>query len=702
MASRTKRTKCDIQRPCTLCKRAGIECRTGPVDQFRPFRSSDEGVQARLPPRRSTAARHDEPEDTSHLGDQPWSSSTMSLVSGAFELHNSTSPDVSLTTAMPGGHEPLVPHTSTMANAGLELRTDRPYAPRSIFQGSRAVTMELVSLLPSRDTAALLVDTYFDRVHWFMLIFHQEDFRQKWQTLYEISADDLVETAPDIAMISTLLLVIAIAAQYAGEYRQQILKARDVNLTALKDNILTVIRSRLLDIVSIGSIESVQTCVLLGTYYLYNGSPNLAWPVCGCGLRVAQALGLHRKVPIIEPVSIQARKMIETRKRCWWAIYEIETFCSISYGYPHGIVDTDCTVGLLDPSPIPIGASPINNAESCQCPDSLLSYKYLMSKLSIFLKDTLTDLYGIGSRQSDNRKGQTLFFDLKELLRKIPLLDRRLQQWKAELPNSLHLDRSNPTYHLSLEDMDRDIGASGPVFDSHIFQLQALALALAYKNARILVHRPLLTYRTKFHVHSGTDGMADTLANAVRASMLVCKEAAMNTAKIGESPIFNLAADTYAASFISIHTFTAGVLLCVLTSIEPLTSDSHQLKVGLRWLQLARLLMENELRVILGAGNDSSLKPRETTHDGCDDLRNLNDSLDPRPVGVTEANDAPGVSGPANENAIQRASTDFDEVYPVDGLDMPLEPFFVDFNVPSNGFTQEQAWIWGLEDPVTF
>lgn len=76
------------------------------------------------------------------------------------------------------------------------------------------------------------------------------------------------------------------------------LNAYGVDPCLLRDNILNTIRTKLLDIVSLGSLEAAQTCVLLGTYYLYHGNPGLAWPVCGCGLRIAQALNLHRKLPL--------------------------------------------------------------------------------------------------------------------------------------------------------------------------------------------------------------------------------------------------------------------------------------------------------------------------------------------------------------------------------------------------------------------
>lgn len=48
----------------------------------------------------------------------------------------------------------------------------------------------------------------------------------------------------------------------------------------------------------------------------------------------------------------------------------------------------------------------------------------------------------------------------------------------------------------------------------------------------------------------------------------------------------DLVADTYAAAFVGIHTFTAGLTLCILNSIDPLSSQSHEAKVGLQRLMV--------------------------------------------------------------------------------------------------------------------
>lgn len=476
------------------------------------------------------------------------------------------------------------------------------------------------------------MDTYFDRIHWFMLIFHQDDFRQTWQQMYDLPREQLVENFPIPGFISIFLVVIAIALQYAGSHRQNLLKVHGIYSMDLKERILSTTQAKILDIVSLGSLEAVQTCILLGTYYLYHGKPELAWPVCGCGLRIAQALNLHRKLPHTVPMSSVIYRQNETRKRCWWAIYEIETFCSMSYGYPHSIRDLDCDVELLDPSAKSVtGQSPALDTTN-QCPATLLSYKYLMSKLSVLIHDTLTDLYGLGSLKGQNSQGMSGGTSgLQSLFRKVSALDARLRKWSAEIPDVLQLSGSGTLTYNCMDEMDRDIGASGPRFEAHIFQLQALALKLAYENTRILVHRPLLAYKSIPPAETAIEDPGTLTRDTVKLSLQSCRYAALATSDIERNSIFSLAAGTYAAAFIGIHTFTAGVMLCILISIEPLGQQSYESKMGLRRLlrmqallksrshstlaeqgleilqRLTRLVMDKELKELLKASEEEPM-----------------------------------------------------------------------------------------------
>lgn len=603
----------------------------------------------------------------------------------AFHFHNSTTPDTSMTTALPGGQR-LHSVNSGASNPRQTGPPPRPHASIPALPGPRSATAELISLFPSPEVTSLLVDTYFDRIHWFMLIFHQDDFRQTWQQMYDSPREQLADTYPNPGFISTFLVVIAIALQYAGKHRQQLLEAHGISPVDLKEKIFSTIRAKMLDIVSLGSLNAVQTCVLLGTYYLYHGNPELAWPVCGCGLRIAQALNLHRKLPH-GSMSSETQRQYETRKRCWWAIYEIETFCSMSYGYPHSIKDSDCDVELLDPlaKSVP-GQSPASFDATHQCPASLLSYKYLMSKLSVLIKDILTDLYGLGSlvgNTQQDRSGSSS--GLQNLIRKVSALDARLQRWNAETPDLLQLNSNIPgASYTSVEEMDRDIGASGPKFENHLYRLQALALKLAYENARILVHRPLLAYKT---IPPTGPELEDTHLgrDPLHMSLQACRDAALSTSEIETTSIFSLAADTYAAAFVGIHTFTAGVMLCILTSLDPLAPQSYQSKTGLRRLlsmqahlklrsrstlaaqgleileRLTRLLMEKELREMLTSGNEVQTLSQAGTPRDEQVTQDLDENGQDQILGLAETLDEGSMFHYVEDPAMSQALYDFDQ-----------------------------------------
>ncbi|KAJ9659625.1 hypothetical protein H2198_003038 [Neophaeococcomyces mojaviensis] len=488
---------------------------------------------------------------------------------------------------------------------------------RQRFKPSRVscpAALELLALLPERETATLLLNTYFDRVHWFMLVFHQDEFRSKFNRLYDSRYDlGLVTTHEYFGFTSTLLAAFVIALQHVGTYRRDLLLHAGVDLEDLKQGILGILRAKLLDLLSLSSLEVVQTCVLLGSYYLYHGDPKLAWPICGCGLRIAQSLNLHRSVLKSLPPSERSAKSFhrrnEARKRCWWAIFEIETFCSMLYGYPLSISDKDCDIELPDPSITPQTERLSQSQERGLNNDAtLLSYKYLMSKLSIIIKTALTDLYGVcqqsvGKSERASSRNQRL----QQLVQSVAELDHRLQHWDKELPSILRLKKarvSNSTYD-SLNEIEMDIGASGEKFENHIFQLQAMALKLAFENARILIHRPLISYKLTAHPSSWATQPFTLQSSQVLApfqnSIQKCRDAALQTADVGSYPIFLYTPTTYAAAFVGMHLFTAGVTLCIMTSLDPLSMQSHESKIGVhRLMQMQLSLQETSILVAQG------------------------------------------------------------------------------------------------------
>lgn len=256
------------------------------------------------------------------------------------------------------------------------------------------------------------------------------------------------------------------------------------------------------------------------------------------------------------------------------------------YRYPYAIDDGDWDVGPLDPSAKSQSAvvqSPLSFHGPLQCEPSLWSYKYFMSKLSVIIKEALAMLYRLGPVSVNHGISETRPSP-GHLIEKVTLTDQKLHEWKAEIPVPLQVDWTAPPAmcYASPEELDNNVGATGPQFESHVFQLQGLTLHLAYDNARILVHRPFLSFRLK----AGSTGTtSEKTANiSFRWSMQICRDAALSTSRCISVPVVEFIADTYAAAFVGIHTFTAGLTLGILGNIDPLSAQSHEPMLGLQRL----------------------------------------------------------------------------------------------------------------------
>lgn len=432
-----------------------------------------------------------------------------------------------------------------------------------------------------------------------MLVFHQSDFRSHFRQLYR----DLDEhnsqqpTSVGIGFVSLFAAVCIVSLRYSDAQHKESLSQWGVHPDTLQQRLLTTLRQRFLEIVAQGCIEAVQVCVLLGSFYIYHGEPELAWPICGCGLRIAQALNLHRHKPkfggLPGPPDLDdpEQRAEETRKRCWWTVYEIETTCSMIYGFPLSINDDDCDVELLNPYPLRSGDpswNPVVWKRTGQA--TLLSYKHAMGQLSVIIKSTLTGLYGL--RQSRHTNYSPVATDktrLQQLMAGVASLDKRLHEWHARLPLQLRPDSlTGITGATSLERGSTTGSDKQPSenerLQHRLFQLQALALKVAFENAKIMIHRPLLSYRMVAQPGDKSTTTIPGTSETYQSSIQVCRDAALEISNIGSLPVFKGIADTYAVSFVSLRLLTAGIALSILTSLSPLTQDSHDCKMGIRRL----------------------------------------------------------------------------------------------------------------------
>ncbi|KAH9204918.1 fungal-specific transcription factor domain-containing protein [Leptodontidium sp. 2 PMI_412] len=91
------------------------------------------------------------------------------------------------------------------------------------------------------------------------------------------------------------------------------------------------------------SMETIQALMLLTICHSNRNQKNLAWIAIGSAIRIAQSLGLH----IHESRwSDELPFQIESKKRLWWSLYNLETSLTCSSGLPPGIDESICQVSL--------------------------------------------------------------------------------------------------------------------------------------------------------------------------------------------------------------------------------------------------------------------------------------------------------------------------------------------------------------------
>jgi hypothetical protein len=165
--------------------------------------------------------------------------------------------------------------------------------------------------LPSKQVCDSLLDSYFLRVHWFSLVVYEPKFRARYNKIMDTG----LASSADHGFLLLLVMLLILGSWY----RSNLDAGEDETLDGLenmRNDYLKLVRERFMDLMDEDSVEFVQLCELLGSFYLYHGRPRSSFSILGAATKTAQAIGLHR-----EPEGRYTVEDAEERKRVWWTIY---------------------------------------------------------------------------------------------------------------------------------------------------------------------------------------------------------------------------------------------------------------------------------------------------------------------------------------------------------------------------------------------
>ncbi|RVX71128.1 hypothetical protein B0A52_03494 [Exophiala mesophila] len=606
---RRQKLKCDATRPCTLCLRANVECQPR---QVLGKRKSVTGGHAHtrdntLPREPSIAALStSEPSERDHQQRH------------RFDRERRTSEDVVHATSPTEGHQ--YGANSSVINFARHVARDHdlespemgstiPGDAGEVRETSSAWRLQKIRL-PSKDIMIQLVQAYFDRVHWFIFILHPSTFMAKADTVLSKprwTRRDLPDVIVVLAVAAMGLKCVLHDSSWAGHAQ---LRDEGIIPENLLADLITETRTNVLDVVDAGQIESVQVCLILGTYLIYSGSAHSAWSILSLAISSVYALALHCEVPS-DDLDVAA----QIRRRTWNHAVIADTFSSMIYGRPTSLDSAFARAQPLhemDDTVIdgPLGLS--GEAVLSSGNRSALAFHILRYKLYSINKHALSTfrLLRLGDVLSED--------ELESLVESVKEIEHLLAEWRKNLPTYLTMEH----YDDGLEHNDplQPRGSPGTIDEAtRKLMLQAIVLQITYDSTVIFVRRPLIEHK----VATKPSGSLTSAAYKYRQkSLSVAVDAALRISRLPLAELDN----SLALSFLFMHFFTAGVILCIIPPTEPFSARSQESKAGvMRIIRASRVLGSNSK---IGKHLDELL----TALLSATIQRELNTALDPQTV----------------------------------------------------------------------
>ncbi|KAK5045758.1 hypothetical protein LTR84_008850 [Exophiala bonariae] len=228
------------------------------------------------------------------------------------------------------------------------------------LNSSPIAVSKAASTLPPLQIAEFLISVYLKHAAVSYFCFEPHWIVEKMGLIYNKTPH---LTPKDAGALVTLLGVLAIGSQHA--HLESPKNARTQRETDSHDNELGAVfyqqAARLLpEVIHLGSLESVQGCLLLGLYALPVDASGLGYIYLNLAMKMAMQNGMHRQAPD----TVFAPEAISRRSKIWWTVYCLERKISIYHGRPISVRPMDIDVGLPHDEFEPLGQDSISSTSS--------------------------------------------------------------------------------------------------------------------------------------------------------------------------------------------------------------------------------------------------------------------------------------------------------------------------------------------------
>jgi proline utilization trans-activator len=202
-------------------------------------------------------------------------------------------------------------------------------APQTMGSGNCKYVDGAVAVLPDRQFADTLVNSYFAIFNRDRPLLHHATFQEVYEHLWQ-------GRAVGSSWLVCVYMVFVFGIE--GCTSSVDVESRD----QFQERYTGLVRGLLPDVLSGAALVDIQALLIYGMYMFFHGQRDYCWNLSGSAVRMAQAIGLHRG----DAADLRLKTVVERelRKRVFWQMYILERFECSSLGRPPSIDNFDCTV----------------------------------------------------------------------------------------------------------------------------------------------------------------------------------------------------------------------------------------------------------------------------------------------------------------------------------------------------------------------
>jgi len=225
-----------------------------------------------------------------------------------------------------------VPYSSPGASNVFGIGSEHPFANYWTCEGGLP---EVISVLPAKLQADILLNRYFECVDPVYPMLHRQTFYADYEHFWSLRIEE--RNLVDPSFIALIFVMLALGTQFVTTTSPKERKQTAEFYASASNQAL-----RMSSYLSTASIRSIQAMVLI-TYFLINDNhASDGWAFAGILMRQAYAMGLHRDPNIVAPEAPLFEK--QQRRKVWQAVLLQDTFLTVLLSLPPTATHTDVRV----------------------------------------------------------------------------------------------------------------------------------------------------------------------------------------------------------------------------------------------------------------------------------------------------------------------------------------------------------------------